>query len=157
MNFYIFLLQTQYFPKMAPRAFIDQIYIKQEKILNDSGPMSSGDIEDAVDLKETITTEDGSFQSFHEEISDESTSKYQEYDLRVDPLQDDRAIEIKLCPCSGKRPHMRAFHFAWWSYHVAFLMWYVLSICDIIHPVYSSKKYQTFACLNCFYLDLYLY
>jgi len=113
---------------MAPRAFSEQIYIKQEKILQDSGPMSSGDIEDAADLNETITTEDGSFQSFHEdEISDLSTSKYQEYDLRVDPLQDDRAIEIKLCPCSAKRPHMRAFHFAWWSYHVAFLMWFSIT------------------------------
>jgi hypothetical protein len=49
--------------------------------------------------------------------------KYETYDLPIDPLQHDRASTIKLC--SFKRPHMRAFHFAWWSYHVAFLMWYV--------------------------------
>jgi hypothetical protein len=47
--------------------------------------------------------------------------KYFPYLLKVDPEQDDRASEIKLC--SAQRPHMRAFHFAWWCYHVAFLMW----------------------------------
>ena len=50
-----------------------------------------------------------------------SQSKYAPYDLKVDPVQGDRASEFKLF--SAKRPHMRAFHFAWWSYHVAFLMW----------------------------------
>jgi len=52
-------------------------------------------------------------------------SKYDNYDLKVDPEQDYRASEIKLC--TFKRPHMRAFHFAWWSYHVAFLMWFSIS------------------------------
>jgi hypothetical protein len=47
--------------------------------------------------------------------------KFGDYDLVVDPDQDDSANEIKLC--SIKRPHMRAFHCSWWSYHVAFLMW----------------------------------
>jgi sugar phosphate permease len=51
--------------------------------------------------------------------------KYATYHIKVDPNQDDRAAEIKLC--SFARPHMRAFHFAWWSYHVAFLMWFSIS------------------------------
>lgn len=55
--------------------------------------------------------------------------KYQTYDCRVDPDQDDKASEIKLC--SFKRPHMRAFHFAWWSYHVAFLMWYEVAYLNV--------------------------
>jgi hypothetical protein len=51
--------------------------------------------------------------------------KYETYDLNIDQNQDDRANEIKLL--SFKRPHMRAFHYAWWSYHVAFLMWFSIS------------------------------
>jgi len=52
-----------------------------------------------------------------------SIAKYYPYQLTVDPNQDDRASQILLC--SFQRPHMRAFHFAWWSYHVAFMMWCV--------------------------------
>jgi len=51
--------------------------------------------------------------------------KYYPYYLKVDPNQADKATEIKLC--SVKRPHMRAFHFAWWSYHVSFLMWFSIT------------------------------
>jgi hypothetical protein len=51
-----------------------------------------------------------------------SDTKFGQYIMiKVDPLQDYKASEIKLC--SFARPHMRAFHFSWWSYHVAFLMW----------------------------------
>jgi len=53
------------------------------------------------------------------------SSKFATYALKVDPNQGDRAAEIKLCNFS--RPHMRAFHFAWWCYHVAFLMWFAIS------------------------------
>eukprot|EP00546_Thalassionema_frauenfeldii_P012548 CAMPEP_0178930918 /NCGR_PEP_ID=MMETSP0786-20121207/21588_1 /TAXON_ID=186022 /ORGANISM="Thalassionema frauenfeldii, Strain CCMP 1798" /LENGTH=523 /DNA_ID=CAMNT_0020607671 /DNA_START=34 /DNA_END=1605 /DNA_ORIENTATION=+ len=64
----------------------------------------------------------------------ESWKKYQTYDLPVDESQDDRASRIKLC--SFQRPHMRAFHFAWWSYHVAFLMWF--SISPLLYEVQES-------------------
>ena len=57
----------------------------------------------------------------NKEESDDTYSKYKSYDLDVDPSQDNKAKEFKLF--SMKRPHMRAFHFSWWSYHVAFLMW----------------------------------
>jgi hypothetical protein len=50
-----------------------------------------------------------------------SETKFGQCMIKVDPLQDNKASEIKLC--SFARPHMRAFHFSWWCYHVAFLMW----------------------------------
>jgi hypothetical protein len=49
---------------------------------------------------------------------------FPDHGLKTDPNQDDKACEFKLC--SVARPYMRSFHYAWWSYHVAFLMWYVL-------------------------------
>jgi len=48
--------------------------------------------------------------------------KYQTYELEVDPDQDDKATEIKLCNFS--RPHMRAFHCSWWGFFIAFFIWF---------------------------------
>lgn len=48
--------------------------------------------------------------------------KYQTYHLAVDPDQDDKATEIKLC--SFSRPHMRAFHCSWWNFFIAFFIWF---------------------------------
>jgi NNP family nitrate/nitrite transporter-like MFS transporter len=45
--------------------------------------------------------------------------------VKVDPDQDDRATEIKLC--SFARPHMRAFHCAWWSFFMAFFIWFAIA------------------------------
>ena len=47
------------------------------------------------------------------------------YDLDVDPNQDDRATHIKIR--SFARPHMRAFHCAWWGYFIAFNLWFAAS------------------------------
>lgn len=44
------------------------------------------------------------------------------YDLTTDPDQNDKATHIKLC--SFARPHMRAFHCAWWGYFIAFNLWF---------------------------------
>ena len=51
--------------------------------------------------------------------------KYQTYALEVDPDQDDRAKEIKLC--SFARPHMRAFHCSWWGFFIAFFIWFAIA------------------------------
>eukprot|EP00580_Thalassiosira_gravida_P011730 CAMPEP_0201626384 /NCGR_PEP_ID=MMETSP0493-20130528/1796_1 /ASSEMBLY_ACC=CAM_ASM_000838 /TAXON_ID=420259 /ORGANISM="Thalassiosira gravida, Strain GMp14c1" /LENGTH=472 /DNA_ID=CAMNT_0048096477 /DNA_START=1537 /DNA_END=2955 /DNA_ORIENTATION=- len=48
-----------------------------------------------------------------------------EYALNVDREQDDKATEIKLC--SFARPHMRAFHFAWWGFFIAFFIWFAIA------------------------------
>ncbi|KAK1946807.1 High affinity nitrate transporter 2.5 [Phytophthora citrophthora] len=44
------------------------------------------------------------------------------FPLKTDPLQDDKATEIKLL--SVARPHMRAFHYAWLSFFFAFFGWF---------------------------------
>jgi hypothetical protein len=74
---------------------------------------------------DTEVTWDESIFALDNGNEDKQPRKYETYDLRVDPEQEDRADEINLF--SFKRPHMRAFHFAWWSYHVAFLMWFSIS------------------------------
>lgn len=51
--------------------------------------------------------------------------KYSSYDCKVDPAQNDKATEIKLC--TFKRPHMRAFHCSWWSFFVAFFIWFAIA------------------------------
>lgn len=48
--------------------------------------------------------------------------KYDSYDCKVDPEQDDKSTEIKLL--SFKRPHMRAFHCSWWCFFIAFFIWF---------------------------------
>ncbi|GAB9463252.1 Major facilitator superfamily [Globisporangium polare] len=44
------------------------------------------------------------------------------FGIATDPEQNDKAREIRLC--SAARPHMRAFHFAWLSFFVAFFGWF---------------------------------
>ena len=51
--------------------------------------------------------------------------KYSEYHVEVDPDQDDKAKEIKLC--SFGRPHMRAFHCSWWGFFCAFFIWFAIA------------------------------
>jgi len=51
--------------------------------------------------------------------------KYSEYDLPVDPDQDDKATEIKLF--SIARPHMRAFHCSWLGFFIAFFIWFAIA------------------------------
>jgi NNP family nitrate/nitrite transporter-like MFS transporter len=51
--------------------------------------------------------------------------KYDSYALEVDPDQDDKAKEIKLCNFS--RPHMRAFHCSWVGFFIAFFIWFAIA------------------------------
>eukprot|EP00980_Cylindrotheca_fusiformis_P028862 scaffold22661_cov200-Cylindrotheca_fusiformis.AAC.1 len=44
--------------------------------------------------------------------------KFDHYVLTVDPNQDNRATEIKLC--TFDRPHMRAFHCSWYALSIVF-------------------------------------
>ncbi|RLN96865.1 hypothetical protein BBJ28_00012493 [Nothophytophthora sp. Chile5] len=44
------------------------------------------------------------------------------FPIKTDPLQDDKATEIKLF--SVARPHMRAFHYSWLSFFFAFFGWF---------------------------------
>lgn len=52
-------------------------------------------------------------------------SKYERYACRVDQNQGDKSVEIPLFVF--QRPHMRAFHFAWISFFVAFFTWFAIS------------------------------
>lgn len=64
------------------------------------------------------------------------TKKYKTYALKVDPEQDDKATEIKLC--NFARPHMRAFHCAWWSFFIAFFIWF--SITPLLSEIQITLK-----------------
>ncbi|CAB1105125.1 unnamed protein product [Ectocarpus sp. CCAP 1310/34] len=44
------------------------------------------------------------------------------YDVPIDPKQQDKATRLRLT--SFRRPHMRAFHFAWFGFFMAFVSWF---------------------------------
>jgi hypothetical protein len=52
-------------------------------------------------------------------------SDYPTYRVKVNPDQQDRAVDIPLY--SFARPHMRAFHLSWMSFLVAFFVWFSIS------------------------------
>jgi NNP family nitrate/nitrite transporter-like MFS transporter len=52
-------------------------------------------------------------------------SRYSTYSIKTDPDNDDKATEIKLCNFS--RPHMRAFHFSWMCFFIAFFIWFSIA------------------------------
>ena len=52
-------------------------------------------------------------------------SAYPSYRLRVDHSVNDRATELKLFQLA--RPHMRAFHCAWFSFFLAFYLWFAIA------------------------------
>jgi NNP family nitrate/nitrite transporter-like MFS transporter len=56
--------------------------------------------------------------------SQKAWKKFAKYNLEVDPQQDDKAKELLLC--SFARPHMRAFHCAWWGFFIAFFIWFAI-------------------------------
>ncbi|CAB9507701.1 affinity nitrate transporter 2 [Seminavis robusta] len=56
---------------------------------------------------------------------DEPWMKYHEFACEVDPDQDYKSNEIKLCNFS--RPHMRAFHCSWMGFFIAFFIWFAIA------------------------------
>jgi len=48
-----------------------------------------------------------------------------QFDLPVDPDQGFKASELKIF--SFARPHMRAFHYSWWSFFIAFFIWFSIA------------------------------
>lgn len=62
--------------------------------------------------------------------------KYQTYYVAVDPNQDDKATEIKLC--NFGRPHMRAFHCSWMAFFMAFFIWF--AIAPLLPVIKSSPE-----------------
>lgn len=69
-----------------------------------------------------------------------SDSKFETYPNLVDPDQDDRAVEIVLY--TGKRPHMRAFHYAWLGFFVAFFNWFGITplLSEVAHSLNLSRE-----------------
>jgi len=65
----------------------------------------------------------GSSHDSHNE--EDELKKYKTYSVDVDPDQEDRATEIKLC--NFQRPHMRAFHMSWICFFLAFFIWFAIS------------------------------
>lgn len=47
------------------------------------------------------------------------------FHLPVDENQDFKATKLKLL--SFNRPHMRAFHYSWWSFFCAFFLWFAMA------------------------------
>ena len=60
-----------------------------------------------------------------EEEEEQTTNHHGGYALTVDPDQEDKATQLKLC--SFARPHMRAFHYSWWGFFVAFFIWFAIA------------------------------
>jgi len=75
--------------------------------------------------------------------------KYKTYDIKVDPDQDDRASEIKIC--SIARPHMRAFHCSWICFHLAFLCWFAIAplMTEVQKSIPSIKKKEVWIANIC--------
>mmetsp|Transcript_3240 Transcript_3240/g.4896 ORF Transcript_3240/g.4896 Transcript_3240/m.4896 type:complete len:475 (+) Transcript_3240:131-1555(+) len=57
---------------------------------------------------------------------------YKSYAIKVDSSQNDKGTEIKLF--NFARPHMRAFHCSWWSFFIAFFIWFAIA------PLLSEVK-----------------
>jgi len=78
---------------------------------------------------------EGSNRSIDSDDDDDATDRSSDdtsYGIEVDRKQHDKATEIILC--SLKRPHMRAFHAAWFSFCVAFFNWFAIT------PLLSEVK-----------------
>mmetsp|Transcript_23692 Transcript_23692/g.23892 ORF Transcript_23692/g.23892 Transcript_23692/m.23892 type:complete len:509 (+) Transcript_23692:59-1585(+) len=70
------------------------------------------------------------------------------YELDVDPEQDDRATEIKIS--SIRQPHMRAFHASWIAFFSAFVAWFSAApLLPIIKKALGLTKKEIWASNIC--------
>mmetsp|Transcript_37083 Transcript_37083/g.37760 ORF Transcript_37083/g.37760 Transcript_37083/m.37760 type:complete len:522 (-) Transcript_37083:300-1865(-) len=77
-----------------------------------------------------------------------SESETHEYELDVDPEQDDRATEIKLRTYA--RPHMRALHASWIAFFAAFFAWFAVApLLPIIKTELGLTKKEVWASNIC--------
>jgi len=83
-----------------------------------------------------------------EEGSAPEVKKYTTYAIAVDPDQDDKATEIKLC--SFARPHMRAFHCSWWNFFIAFFIWFAAApLLPEIRKTLNLTKFEVWSSSIC--------
>ncbi|KAJ8554898.1 hypothetical protein ON010_g9586 [Phytophthora cinnamomi] len=70
-----------------------------------------------------VVTPENAQVSYLQQIGGSSFPAAREsFDISTDPLQADKATEIRLF--SFSRPHMRAFHYSWISFFIAFFGWF---------------------------------
>ena len=87
-----------------------------------------------------------------EEVLEFATKCKYEYEIEVDPLQDDKATEIVLQKFG--RPHMRAFHASWISFFMAFVAWF--SIAPILPTIRVSANAFPIQCkIHHFYFTIF--
>ena len=96
---------------------------------------SHGSFDGQTDGNQLNTSVNGSDSLLDDDMHRASLdSKYESYSCRVDRRQKDKSTEIPLF--NFDRPHMRAFHFSWFSFFIAFFMWF--SITPILKEVKDS-------------------
>ena len=85
---------------------------------------------------DALDATDHSVHSLKDVLEFARKAKY-EYEVIVDPAQDDKSTEIILTKFG--RPHMRAFHAAWFAFFMAFVSWF--SIAPIL-PTIKVRVYN---------------
>jgi len=85
---------------------------------NEENPPAEVKIPDANEGAEDPKVDDGS-------LTPPASNEPGPFALDVDPQQQYKAKELKLC--SLARPHMRAFHYSWWSFFIAFFIWFSIA------------------------------
>lgn len=98
--------------------------VVQDKVTDEKVADNKVVEDDATDVKEIDMGEADEYK------------KYSAYFVKVDPNQEDRATEIKLC--SFARPHMRSFHWNWFGFFMAFFIWF--SIAALLTEIKTTLK-----------------
>lgn len=69
-----------------------------------------------------VETPEGGYDNGIDQLASDEPGPFA---LEVDPQQKWKAKELKIC--SFARPHMRAFHYSWWSFFIAFFIWFSIA------------------------------